>query len=726
MSNETVGNYRGEIAPVYRDPGFMAWLSDMGSRVHGDAASVISRGRNLNVRVDAPCGGRALPLMVKAFGRQSRLKDRLDRRRGTKAARTWQAARVLDERGVGTPRPVGFLERWSGSVLSESYYLCEFVAGVTNLRDELIRLFREDPECERFMTLLQTVADAVRAMHEAGFQHNDLGNQNIMLQPAAGCPREVLFVDLNRGRLRASLSDRRRARDLSRIYLPSDFLRVFKEMYDPERSQCRKFQKWERFYRRRYAWHSLTRPLRHPLRALRRRRGGHAGPQYPSAGDMWVWDERSGQAIGVLRSRDRWRFYPRTQGVRIASAVLSGLVPVRAHYRQLRDEAYGEPVALSGRVGVALCPAGARCGRELPLLDGLGADVPVLLRFYAHEGPPRWAALADTGRRLHDAGRGVTVALVQDRASVKDMSRWETFVGTVLGHVAPFAARIEIGHAINRVKWGLWGVDDYARMLRVVADVSRAQPAARFMGPAVIDFEYPFLMAALRRLPDGCSLDALSHHLYVDRRGAPENRQGRFGALEKFALARAIARWAPGCADRLIVSEVNWPLRGTGVYSPVGSPYESPGPRRKDPSVDEEVYADYMLRYILTALCSGLVEQVFWWRLAAHGYGLVDDRAEPWRERPAYRALARFIALLGDATFRERLPCCADTHLLAFTAGDGREICAAYTHGPARDVRLPVTAAHVEDAMGEPVPCRRDGSGSMVALGGRPVYVFAG
>jgi hypothetical protein len=30
----------------------------------------------------------------------------------------------------------------------------------------------------------------------------------------------------------------------------------------------------------------------------------------------------------------------------------------------------------------------------------------------------------------------------------------------------------------------------------------------------------------------------------VDRRGAPENQQGRLAALEKIALARAIAEWA--------------------------------------------------------------------------------------------------------------------------------------------------------------------------------------
>ena len=150
--------------------------------------------------------------------------------------------------------------------------------------------------------------------------------------------------------------------------------------------------------------------------------------------------------------------------------------------------------------------------------------------------------------------------------------------------------------------------------------------------------------------------DALAHHLYVDRRGGPENRQGRFSALEKFALARALARTAPACADRLIVSEFNWPLLDGDVYSPVGSPYLFPGQvLDSPPSASEDDQARYLIRYLLLALCSGLVERVYWWRLVARGYGLVDDRdPAAWRPRPAYHALQRWLRTVGGATFTGR------------------------------------------------------------------------
>ena len=44
-----------------------------------------------------------------------------------------------------------------------------------------------------------------------------------------------------------------------------------------------------------------------------------------------------------------------------------------------------------------------------------------------------------------------------------------------------------------------------------------------------------------------------------------------------------------------------------------------------------------MIRYLLIALCSGMVERVYWRRLVARGFGLIDD-VEPgtWRPRPAF------------------------------------------------------------------------------------------
>ena len=53
--------------------------------------------------------------------------------------------------------------------------------------------------------------------------------------------------------------------------------------------------------------------------------------------------------------------------------------------------------------------------------------------------------------------------------------------------------------------------------------------------------------------------------------------------------------------------------------------------------MDEETQADYLVRYYLLTLGTGLVERVFWWQVVARGYGLVDpaDPASPRRRPPS-------------------------------------------------------------------------------------------
>ena len=646
-----LGSCRGMIADRCAGPAAMEKLRRLGNSIAERAVS--RRRRNAHFCIELPVGEVTLRVWVKSFGSQFLLKDWVDAFRGSKARRAFHSALCLARAGVGTPVPVGYLERWDGWRLKESYYLSEFEPGLVSFKDALIGHFIEDPCCERIMKLLETVAWAVADMHGAGFFHGDLGNQNILLRRRNdGSWGEVLFLDLNRGKAVGRLSLRLRARDISRIYLPSDLLRVFKEMYFRGVRPPVRFQRWERWFRRVYAFHTLTRAIRHPSRLFERAERG--GPDYPPEKEMWIWDERSAQPINVMRPRDRFRHLPLVRtGALLARCALSAPAIWRESARIL-EGCFAPGLKMTARVGIALDPRLEILDRQIELIRSWGT-VPVLIRIMHHEGESRWTECIDCVRKLKLLGHPVSVALVQDRAAVRDPERWRSFVCRVTEAIADSVEWIEAGHAINRVKWGIWDYDEYARLIEPFAEAARKCPQVSFMGPAGIDYEYLFVMAALRRLPDGFRFRALSHHLYVDRRGAPESRQGPSSLLEKCAQARAIARLSGVCDDRFIVSETGWPLLGTGVYSPVTSPYESPGPRRNDPSVSEEVYADYMLRYLAIALASGLAEKVFWWRLTARGFGLVDDTdAANWRPRPAFHAMGFFLKLLGSSVFEGR------------------------------------------------------------------------
>jgi tRNA A-37 threonylcarbamoyl transferase component Bud32 len=363
-----VGVYRGAVVAASDDvPGWVAGLAEVAGWVAAGAGADSFRHRL--VRREMDLGGGVVPVAIKAFARaKSRWRDADFRRRGSKAERSFRAAVRLAEHGVGTPAPLAFLDRWEGGRLVESYYLCAWEDGATNFRDELNRLYTEDPLCRRIMALMETVALAVADLHDAGVCHRDLGNQNIMLRRIdEDSWGEVRFIDLNRASLSDGLTLDERARDLSRIDLPSDFFRVFLCMYGRHQHPSAELVAREARYRRRFARHTKTRAWRHPVREARQRKLDAARPVVPRGRELWVWDDRSVQAVSTLLSRDRHAFYPAGNTFRVASSGFRRAPAAWVRYRDLLPAAFGGEVDFSGRIGLAV-------GVE-PGLGGGGAGI---------------------------------------------------------------------------------------------------------------------------------------------------------------------------------------------------------------------------------------------------------------------------------------------------------------------------------------------------------------
>jgi hypothetical protein len=400
------------------------------------------------------------------------------------------------------------------------------------------------------------------------------------------------------------------------------------------------------------------------------------------------------------------------------AAVARRALPATREAGRLLEGAFQAPVEMAGRIGVAISENPATAEFEDDCLDELG-PLHLLARFYAHESETEWGATAERLSRLHDAGHSITVVLVQDRRAVKDPERWRTFASSVLRLVGAFVEEVQVGQAVNRTKWGIWSAREYARLAGIAADVVREHPGVKLLGPAVIDFEPHYLLGMLKALPDSVTFDGVGHLLYVDRRGAPENRQGSYDTLGKLALLRAIARLSPRAGDRLVVTETNWPLDDTGIWSPICSPYLYSG-QTVAGGVDEQTYGTYMIRYLLIALCSGLAHRVCWWRLCAHGFGLVDDKdpAQP-RKRPAYEMLLHFARQAAPATFTG----CPDTapgvHAYSFTGGPSGAFTIAYAEEGAADRRVTLPFTQVVDAQGRVI----DSFSSELPADGAPVYL---
>lgn len=279
-------------------------------------------------------------------------------------------------------------------------------------------------------------------------------------------------------------------------------------------------------------------------------------------------------------------------------------------------------------LGVAVSPLPGRGAALHELVDELGARLlEVRVPVWERDRLDELAAFMASFR-----GREVHAVVCQDRASVCDLAGWERDVARICAALPPNATSIQIGNAVNRRKWGCAHLGEYRELLRVAAPVVRAHPRLALLGSSVIDFEP---LATWRSLAGAPRLDGCAALLYVDRRGPPAARQyALFDAAAKMRTVAGLVACSPRCADRLWITEVNWPLAGTGEHAPTSN-------RER---VDEAAAARHLEDYCRTARATGLVERVYVWQLVARGYGLVDDAGGALRRRPAFDAVRRLLS----------------------------------------------------------------------------------
>jgi len=551
---------------------------------------------------------------------------------------------------------------------------------------------------------------------------------------AADGPYDFSLVDLNRARPGRRLSVSQRARDLSRLnILRPEHRRLFlagywqreggppalgRVLYSGYFHAFLWKNEWKKRLRR-------GRPAGSPRRALR---VPHAHiPEAPAgapARDQIVWDHLSDQPhqhAGRL-SKLRVRLADASIHATTAATVARALPRVWRRYRELPRELFGGPVPWDG-AGVCLRPWPEAPEALLALIEQLGTRH-LLLRLHPWQDDHR--AEEELAAELSRRGYDLTFALPQNRELVRDPARWRASLACLGERFTPYGRRFQIGQAINRSKWGVWNLRDYVELARGAEEVLRRHPGVELLGPAVIDFEYHLTIAVLNLPGAGFHFDAVSGLLYVDRSGPPEGRQLGFDAVDKVRLLKAIADTGintrngqngqhrqhgtagPAGQGRCWITEMNWPL-WEGPHSPAG----------RNVSVDEDTQADYLVRYYLLTLGTGLVERVFWWQLVARGYGLVDPGgAEQGRCRPSFLALRTLLQELEGCRLEQVLPAPPPARLYRFRRPDGSDLVAGWSQ-VRRQGRLPRPAARVvgRDGGALPVP-----AGVEVELRPAPAY----
>jgi len=221
----------------------------------------------------------------------------------------------------------------------------------------------------------------------------------------------------------------------------------------------------------------------------------------------------------------------------------------------------------------------------------------------------------------------ILLNILQDREHIEDIALLQKDITIIFEKFSPFVEEYQVGNAINRTKWGFFSMGEYLKWYSVIQKIrDEKYPDLKLIGSSVIDFEYHYTIRTLFNLFK-LKYDKLSSLLYVDRRGAPQNKQmGIFDTKNKINMLYALAKLSPKTTDDIYITEVNWPLSNTAPHAPT-SELEC---------VSEEEYSTFMVDYHHIAKKSGKVQRVYWHQLIAPGYGLVDNRDGRIRKTKAY------------------------------------------------------------------------------------------
>ncbi len=706
--------HHGEVARVFRPPDLEAAVARLVDP--SSATETIHWGRNYIYATELQAPGGPVPVVVKQFGNQG-WKKRLERRfRGSKAERSWRVAKELTRLGLATPAPILWAE--SDQPEGPSFFVAERLPHAVEVR-RFFRRLNGDPEAPEFpevddLKFLARLGRLARSINDAGILYRDLSMGNVLAVAGNG-DLDLYLIDFNRARLGRRPGVIRRTRDICRLpVIETAHRRAFLGGYWGAAPSRFSFRWW--LYAMSVDGYILKHAVKNRLEFLRfRRRHAHGGSHHPhipaavagaSVRDKSVWDHLSDQPHQHASRGEKLmiRFSDSPAHVRDLAIVVASAPNVWRRYHDLKRQLHADPRPFTG-IGLAVRPWLQDPDGQLAALDGLGVG-PVLLRLHTwdddHTAEERLAAA------LAADGHEIAFVIAQNRDLVRDRPRWRAAVAELSERFLPYGRQFQIGQAINRSKWGIWTHGEYVDLYLEAAEIVRRHEGVELLGPPVIDFEFQALVALLNRRKPGLYFDIVSSLLYVDRRGAPESRQMGLDTVDKVTLLRAIAESGRNSSDRCWITEFNWPL-WEGPHSPAG----------KTVSVGEEAQADYLVRYYLLALGTGLVERVYWWRLIARGYGLVDPASDgTLRRRPSWTALRTLVDNVEGAIFSGPLQAPANGFLYAFVR-DGVEMIVAWSTEPGVQAELPRPAREIIDRDGTPLAVT---DGVRIELGPSPVY----
>ncbi len=159
--------------------------------------------------------------------------------RPSKAKRSFEYATLLLQKGIGTPEPIAYVEKFSGFGLIDSYYISEHLNSDLTFR-ELVEI----PEFANHEEILRSFTRFCFKMHEKGIEFLDHSPGNTLIKRTDE-GYDFYLVDLNRMKFHQEMPFDQRMKNLSRLTPKRDMVTIMANEYSKlyDRAETEIFEK---------------------------------------------------------------------------------------------------------------------------------------------------------------------------------------------------------------------------------------------------------------------------------------------------------------------------------------------------------------------------------------------------------------------------------------------------------------------------------------------------
>lgn len=145
--------------------------------------------------------------------------------RPSKAKRSFEYAKILEQKGIGTPKPIAYFENKNLLQLLDSYYVCDHLVPDLVFKDLFSREFKEEE------LILKQFAHFCFQLHESGIEFKDHSPGNTLIKKNASGNYDYYLVDLNRMNFHENMDFETRMKNLARITPSQEMVKVIAHEY---------------------------------------------------------------------------------------------------------------------------------------------------------------------------------------------------------------------------------------------------------------------------------------------------------------------------------------------------------------------------------------------------------------------------------------------------------------------------------------------------------------